>query len=63
VLSFQSSGVEGTELYTPKADRFADDGYASFGLKVFDIAMTQIEAVVQPDSVCKYSSTDSINIG
>ena len=38
-LSFQSSGVEGTELDTPEADRFAANCNASFSEKVFDIAV------------------------
>ena len=31
MLSFQSSGVEGTELDTPESDSFSADGDAPFG--------------------------------
>ena len=51
VFPFQSSGVKSAEFDTPEADRFAADSDASFGQEVFDIPMTQIESVVEPDCV------------
>ena len=51
MLSLQSSGVDGTKLDTPEADRFATDGDASFGKQIFDVAVTQIESVVEPNCV------------
>jgi hypothetical protein len=40
VLSLQSAGINGTEVYTPEADCFSADDDASLGQQVFDIAMT-----------------------
>ncbi len=51
VLSFQSPGVCGPKIDTPEANGFAADGDASFGKQIFDVAVTQIESVVQPDSI------------
>ena len=39
VLSLQPACINGTELETPQADRFAADSNASFGEKIFDITM------------------------
>jgi hypothetical protein len=38
-------------LWVPKADRFTSDNDASFSKKVFNIAMTEIETIVEPDGV------------
>jgi hypothetical protein len=51
VLSLQSSGVHSSEFYAPQTNRFSTDHDASLSENIFDIAMTQIEAIVQPDSV------------
>ena len=74
VLPLQSPGVQGTEFDTPEADRLTGYNNASLGEQIFDIAVTQIEAIVEPDSigndirwgrlagiggVYRYSSTDS----
>jgi len=51
VLSFQSAGINCTEFDAPEPDRFAGDSDASFGEKIFDITMAEVESVVQPDGV------------
>ena len=51
MFSLQAAGVDSAELDVPKAVRFATDGYAPFGQEIFDIAVTEIESIVQPDSV------------
>ena len=38
-------------FYTPEADRLSGNSDASLGQQVFDIAVTQIEAIVEPDGV------------
>jgi hypothetical protein len=74
MLPLQSSAVESAELDTPETDCFSADGDTSFCEEIFDISMAEIEAVVEPDGItddvgresvpfCRYSSTDSINIG
>ena len=50
MLSLQSAGINGSELVTPEADRFATDGYAALGEKIFNISVAEIESIVEPDS-------------
>ncbi|MBT4522449.1 MAG: hypothetical protein HOC23_20810 [Halieaceae bacterium] len=56
VHSLQSTCIYGTELDAPEADCFATDGDASLSEQIFDEwsgtpAVTQVESVVQPDSI------------
>ena len=51
MLPFQSSSVYRSEFDTPEADRFTADGDAPLSEKIFDISMTQVEAIVEPDSI------------
>jgi hypothetical protein len=48
---FRSAGVNSTEFDAPEADRFAADSDASLSKEIFDIAVAQIEAIVEPDGV------------
>ena len=48
MLSFQAPGIDCTELDAPEADRLSTDGDATFGEKIFNIPVTQIEAMVEP---------------
>jgi hypothetical protein len=43
--------INGTELDTPQADRFAANGDASFSKQIINIAVAEIEAIVEPDYV------------
>jgi len=49
--AFQSSGIERAELDTPETDCFAADGNTSLGEKIFNIAMAEVEAIVEPDGL------------
>ena len=49
--TFQSSGIERAELDTPQTDCFAADGNTSLGEKIFNIAMAEVEAIVESDGV------------
>ena len=51
VFTLQSAGINGSELDAPKADSFAADCDATFSEEIFDIAVAEIEAVVEPDGV------------
>ncbi len=51
VFSFQATCKNGTELDAPKAYRFSTDGDTSFSEVVFNIAMAQVETIVEPDRV------------
>ncbi len=51
VFSFQAAGINGSELDAPKADCFAADSDASFSQEIFNISVTEVESVVEPDGV------------
>jgi hypothetical protein len=51
VLSLQSPGINGTELDAPQSDGLSTDGNASFSEQVFYIQVSQVEPIVQPESL------------
>jgi hypothetical protein len=51
VSLLQSTCVCGSELDAPEADRFAADSNASFGEQIFNVAVAEVEARVEPDSI------------
>jgi hypothetical protein len=51
VLSLQSSGGYRTKLDEPQADCLSADGNTSLCQEALDIAMTEVESIVKPDSV------------
>lgn len=51
VLSLQSSGIARPELDAPQSDCFAADSNTSLGGKIFNIAMAEVEAILEPDCV------------
>lgn len=51
VLSLQATSIDGTELDAPQSDRLPSDDNAPFSEQIFDIAMAEVEPVVQPDCV------------
>ena len=51
VLAFQSACINRSELDAPEADRFSGYGNAWLGQEVFDIPMTEIESIVEPNGV------------
>ena len=51
LLSCQSFGVQRAAFDASKADRFLADDNASFCWQVFDITVTDIKSIVEPDSV------------
>jgi len=51
VLPLQAPSVYSSEFDTPKADSFATNCDASFSEKVFNIPMTQIEAIIEPGGI------------
>ena len=51
VLALQSAGIDGPEFYAPETDRFAGDNDTSLSQKIFEILVTEIESVVEPESV------------
>ena len=51
VLSPQSPRVDCSELDAPETNRFAADDDSSFGQDIFDVAVTEVESIVEPDCV------------
>jgi hypothetical protein len=49
VPSLQATGINRTEFNAPETDRFAADGDTAFREKVFDIAVSEVESMVEPD--------------
>jgi hypothetical protein len=61
VLSFRSHGIFWTELYTPKPDRLAAACNSSFSQQMLNIAITEIEAIMEPNSVTDYFGRESVS--
>jgi hypothetical protein len=51
VLSFQSAGINRPEFDTPETDSFSADSDAPFSEQIFDIAMAEVESIVEPHGV------------
>ncbi len=51
MTSFQSSGMERTELDASETDRFAGDNDTPLSQKIVDILAAEIESVIVPDCV------------
>jgi hypothetical protein len=51
VFSLKPSGVKRSGFDTPQADRFPGKDDVSFGQDIFDIAVTEVEAIVEPDGI------------
>ena len=60
VLSLQSAGIDSTELDTPESDRFSSDCNATLSQQIFDIAVAQVESVVEPDGVTDDVGRESV---
>jgi hypothetical protein len=60
--SFQSPGIFGTKLDTPQTDGFIADGDTPLGKEIFDIAMAEIESIVQPDCVADDIGRESVTL-
>ena len=51
MLSLQTASINGPELDTPEPYRFTGDDDSAFSQEIFDIPVTQIEAIVEPNGV------------
>ena len=60
VLSFQSSGVNSSELDAPQADRFSADSDSTLGQQIFNISVAEIESIVEPDGVGNDTGWESV---
>ena len=51
MLPLQSTGVKRAKLDTPETDGFSGYSDATFSEDIFNIAVAEIEAIVEPDGV------------
>ena len=51
VFALQSPGINSTKLDAPEANRFTADSDPSFSEQILYIAMTKVEAIVEPESL------------
>ena len=51
MFALQSPGINATKFDAPQANRFTADSDPSFSEQIFYIAMTKVEAIVEPDSI------------
>ena len=51
VLPLKSSSVDPAKLDTPETKRFATDSNTSFGQEIFNMAVAQVEPIVEPNGV------------
>ena len=47
----QLPSVQRAKFDTPKAYSFTADGYPAFSEQIFDVTVTQVEAIVEPDGI------------
>ena len=55
--------MERAELDAPQSDGFAADSNTSLGEKIFNIAMAEVEALVEPDCVRNNSWREAMPFG
>jgi hypothetical protein len=51
VSPFQSASIDSTELDAPEADRLPSNNDAALSQEILDIAVAEIESVVEPESL------------
>lgn len=61
VLAFQSASINGSKLDAPETDRLTRYSDTTFGEKVFDISMAEIEAIVKPHSMADDIGRESVS--
>ncbi len=62
MFSFQSPGIFCAELDAPEPNALIADGDSSLGEQVFNITMTEIESVVQPDCLADDFGGESMTL-
>lgn len=62
MLSLESPCIEGTDFFAPQRDSFSADGDAALGEETFDIAVAEIEAIVEPDSIGNDIGRESLTL-
>jgi hypothetical protein len=62
VFSLQSSSVQGTDFNAPEANGFATDCDASFSEKVFNIAVAEVESIIEPDGIGNHIWWESVSL-
>ena len=60
VISAKSLGEFGAELRAPKPDGLIAHRNTTLGQQILNISMTQIESVVEPNSIANYRGRESM---
>jgi hypothetical protein len=60
MLALQSLRVESTKLDAPEPDGLVADCDASFSKEVFDIAVAEVKAIAEPDSIADDIGWESV---
>jgi hypothetical protein len=62
MFSFQSTGIYGTKLDTPETNRFCADTGSSFIEEIFDVAVAQVESIVEPNIIGNNVRWESVSL-
>jgi hypothetical protein len=60
MLTPQSPCINRTKLDAPKTDSFSGYSDAAFGKEVFDIALAEIESVIEPNGIGNHIWRESV---
>ena len=60
MLPSQSLGIFRSEFVAPEANGLVADGHAPLGQQVFNITMTKVESVIEPDGVLDDFGRESV---
>jgi hypothetical protein len=61
VPTLQPPGISGSELDTPQPDSFVADCYPTLGQQIFNIAVTEVEPVIEPDGITDDFGWESVS--
>ena len=61
MLSFQAPSVYSSKFDTPKSNRFTANGDASFSQEIFNIAVAEVEAMIETDGVGNYVGWEPVS--
>ena len=61
VPTLQPPGISGPELDTPQPDSFVADCYPTLGQQIFNIAVTEVEPVIEPDCITDDFGRESVS--
>ena len=60
MFRLQAAGISGSEFDTPEPYSLSSNGDTSLSENIFNISMTQIETIVEPDCLTDYVWWESV---